>query len=104
MLVQAREMPPMISSMNMSGSREAVLPVERHEPATLLELQAEPPRRNVDLEVVLGGDRPDALFVPSPISGLSLSARETVDFETPARRAMSAIVWMCASSLQPVAL
>jgi hypothetical protein len=32
-------------------------------------------------------------FVSSPISGLSFSALETVDLETPASLAISAIVW-----------
>ena len=36
-------------------------------------------------------------FVSAPINGLSLSARETVDLDTPASRAMSAIVWTGAS-------
>jgi hypothetical protein len=44
-------------------------------------------------------------FVSAPMSGLSLRARDTVDFDTPARRAMSAIVWTGSSLtfVQPVA-
>lgn len=37
-------------------------------------------------------------FVSAAISGLSFSARETVDFDPPARRATSAIVWTAFSS------
>src|SRR6185312_12871810 len=41
--------------------------------------------------------------VSAPISGLSLSARETVDFDTPAIRAMSAMVLTGLLVMQPVA-
>ena len=64
-----------------------------HEGDRIAFLGAQPPGWQVDLEMLFPADAPDAfLRVSSQINGLSLRARETVDLETPAIRAISAMV------------